>query len=111
TSQPTVAVQSVDPNAYATISPVQQSLGTNGSATYNITFQRANQSGWIVQASTVSGSAITTVSAGVTPPVVVIPTTTDRLQIILLNQTPVPGLTAGGANGLTGNPGPATAGG
>jgi hypothetical protein len=108
-SQPKVSVQTVDPFAFASAGAAQ-TLALSGTANFSITFQRAdNAPGWIVQASTASGSAWQA-AQDLSSAVVVLSTTTDRLQLVLPGQTAVPGSTAGGARGLSGSPAAAIAG-
>ncbi len=109
-SQPTVLVQTVNPLAFATISPAQQTLGLNGMGNVGITFQGANSTpGWIVQAATAAGSAWQAAQY-LSSPVTVLSTTTDRLQLVLPGQVAIAGSTAGNARGLSGTPSAAIAG-
>ncbi|MCB4757108.1 MAG: Ig-like domain-containing protein, partial [Elusimicrobia bacterium] len=102
-TQPTVKVETVNLYAFPDL-PANAGLAPGtASADFVLKFKRANSSpGWIVRASTVAGSALPTVIKSESPAVVVIATTTDRLQLVLPGETAVPGSTAGGARGIYG---------
>jgi small nuclear ribonucleoprotein (snRNP)-like protein len=109
--QPTVAIQTVDTTAYATVSPSLAPLSSLGTTTFAMTFQRASATGFAVRTSTTSGSALSMPTpTDLSPAVVVLATTTDRIQLVLPGQVAVPGLTTGTARGLAGSPTAATAG-
>ena len=96
--------------AYPTFNPQQATLGLGGTNNLSMTIQRASMGlGWTVQATTTSGSALA-VTGDVSSPVVVVATTTDRLQLVLPGQTAEAGLTAGNVRGLLGTPSAAVAG-
>ena len=105
-SQPNVNLSVSD--VYATFSPnPPQTLGTNGQQTFNVTFQAANTSpGWQVFVATASGSAITNTTADTSNFVVVNPTTTDHILLVLPGEIPAPG----SPRGFLQSPSAATAG-
>ncbi len=109
-TQPTVRLLTMEPTSFFTVAPAQQTLAINGSASYTMTFQGANSApGWRVLATTVPASVYSALP-DTSPVVVVVATTTDRLQLVLPGETAVPGSTVGNARGLSGTPTAATAG-